>query len=695
MKFASDFSTIHIFGLPVGASVEDVIKLLEGLGFSISQSCVQLKSLGSAGPVAEVKVEDPKFAQDIINKFDQDSWRDTNCGLSIKSVSGKASSAGNLTNKLRMSSVTCTWYAPSRVAWLQYRSPDIAFRAEKTLKANPKILKRKIECSIQHPPRYARRDRIWSIRVGNLDVLTRQSHFYRLLTGEEKPHKVVLGEPSYSLSDTGAASTIESILRSKGDLESFQYHAVLGSVKLKATATFMDRSQAVKAVQSLNNQKLEELGNSKLFVAHLISVKYSVLNIIFDSIGPQLGQLRDGIWQSGHVHLKSYPSMDITKPLTTIRLFGEDSKRVAEAKSALEKLLAGSIVMNGETTVWDPFFCTSAAMAYLEQLSNESKLYIHRDMRKSHLVIYGGCPNDQAVAQQSLVSKVESLGRLTHTIILNSELLPRAMKGGWRRIKERFGEASVLDISCQPKKILIRGSAEEFQLAEGLLLQIQSASKDPEQTQDEIVCPVCWDEATEPLRMPCGHNYCRECFSLQVSSVNSSSFPVRCCGDEGKCLHIFGLDELNTMMSHAAFEKLLDSSFDAYVRAHPQDFQHCPTPDCPNVYRIRADGSIFFCSACLMPICATCNVISHDDMSCAEFKYLSSEGNKAFEAWKKENDVRNCPKCSSPIEKSFGCNHMECLHCKAHICWFCMDVFDQSSECYRHMHSVHTQIYAG
>jgi hypothetical protein len=691
VKFASDFSTIHISGLPVGASAEVVVKLLEDLGFSVSKSCVLVRSIGNAGPVAEVKIEDPMFAKAATNKFEEDSKRGRHRGLSIRPVLGNVST-GALANRLRMSSVICTWYAPSRVAWLQYREARAVSRAMEVLEASPRILNRKIECTMQSPPPFSMHSPIWSIRVGNLDVLTNEGHFNRILTGVNRPHKVVIGRPSHPLSEAEAAKMVESTLQGKGDLESFQYQATAGSVKLKATATFMDRGQAVDAVQSLNNHKLEALGNSKLFVSHLISVKYPVLNVICDLIGTDLGRLRDDIWQRGHVHLKSYPSMDPTKPLTTIRIFGEDSKCVAEANDALKKLLAGSIVLNGESTVWDPFFTTPAALDYLKQESNDHKLYVHRDIRKSYLLLYGGSANDRTAVQQALIAKVESLQQLTHKIVLTSELLPKAMKGGWRRIKERFSEAAALDISRQPKTIVIQGSATDFQLARALLLQNESTSTEAKDSQEDNMCPVCWDEAVEPLKMPCGHIYCKDCFHLQASSADDSSFPVRCCGAEGKCSRIFSLDELKMMLSPAALEKLLVTSFETFVRTHPKNFQHCPTPDCPNIYRITKNSSVIPCSGCLFAICTTCNVISHDGMSCAEFTYLDSEENKASEAFMKETDTRKCPKCSTLIQKTCGCNHMECACCKTHICWFCMRIFDASTECYNHMQSVHHQI---
>lgn len=46
---------------------------------------------------------------------------------------------------------------------------------------------------------------------------------------------------------------------------------------------------------------------------------------------------------------------------------------------------------------------------------------------------------------------------------------------------------------------------------------------------------------------------------------------------------------------------------------------------------------------------------------------------EATEKWIGSNS-RPCPSCSVPIEKSEGCNHMQCAHCRAKFCWACMRV---------------------
>jgi hypothetical protein len=655
---------------------------LAGLGFQAPECSVLVKSLGEEGSVAEVKIEDPTFAKAVTRKFESQQDKSTKSNISIKSMIGNAAN-GALANRLQLSTVTCTWYKPSRPAWLVYRSGTDAMNAKQALESQT-ILQRSPMCSLQPGGRRL----AVTLQVGNLDVRTQKRDLYAVLTGSLNPEKITLGDPSYPLSDTETSENIKSLLRRKGVLESFQWHVLPGNSKIKATATFTDRDEAAEAVRSLNNTALRSLGNTKLFVGHVISVKYNVPNAIMDAINRDIDQLRENIWQSGHVHLKSYPQTELAKPISAVRVFGENIKHVAEAKAAMEKMLAGTVVTDGDSALWDPYFLNGKSLTYLNELSRNHNLYVHRDARKSHLLIYGGSPTSRLEVERVLVAKIRTLRQLTHTIILTPELLTRAMQGGMRRLKGRFGTAVTLNVAVHPKVISIAGSVAEVQEAQALLLE------DSCPTQEADDCVVCWTEATEALNTSCGHIYCRECFASQASSASNGDIPVRCYGNECKCLKIFSINELKIMLSHAAFEELLEASFDTYIRTHPKDFQHCPTPDCPQVYRITKTGETFLCSTCLTPICTTCNVVAHDGMTCEEYKDLNSEGTKAFQKWKKENDVRDCPNCKTAIEKSYGCNHMECKQCSTHICWFCMKIFGASGECYAHMEKIHRNIYA-
>jgi len=61
--------------------------------------------------------------------------------------------------------------------------------------------------------------------------------------------------------------------------------------------------------------------------------------------------------------------------------------------------------------------------------------------------------------------------------------------------------------------------------------------------------------------------------------------------------------------------------------------------------------------------------------------------------WAAMNGVKKCPSCQVWLEKTEGCNHMEC-RCGAHICWKCMGVFP-ANEIYRHLGEVHGGAFDG
>jgi hypothetical protein len=211
------------------------------------------------------------------------------------------------------------------------------------------------------------------------------------------------------------------------------------------------------------------------------------------------------------------------------------------------------------------------------------------------------------------------------------------MQGGMRQLKEKFGTAVTLNISANPKTISVAGSMSDLHKARKSLLEEYTLSQEADD------CVVCWTEATNALHTSCGHVYCKDYFASQAASAGDGDIPLRCHGDEDKCLHIFSISDLKEMLGHTAFEELLEMSFDIHIRTHPKDFQYCPTPDCPQVYCITASGENLVCSTCLASICTTCRV-PHNGMTCEEYKDLSSEGTKAFQRWGKGKRCERLPK---------------------------------------------------
>ena len=207
-----------------------------------------------------------------------------------------------------------------------------------------------------------------------------------------------------------------------------------------------------------------------------------------------------------------------------------------------------------------------------------------------------------------------------------------------------------------------------------------------------VTCEICWCDAEDPYTTPCSHVYDRDCFLNQCLSSDDKDFPIKCLGAAGSCRTAFSFHDLEAALTRDQLDKLLERSFRSYIRTHPTKHQYCPTADCDQIYEVRENGEIFTCARCFTSICTTCGAVSHEGLTCGQYKEAVL-GEDAFAEWKKANDARDCPKCGSVIQKAEGCNHMQCKACDAHICWACMQVFDTSGLTYEHLQRTHSGFY--
>jgi hypothetical protein len=201
------------------------------------------------------------------------------------------------------------------------------------------------------------------------------------------------------------------------------------------------------------------------------------------------------------------------------------------------------------------------------------------------------------------------------------------------------------------------------------------------------VCPVCFTEASVPTILTCGHTWCTSCLeSYLVSAVENKAFPLTCLGDDASCTERISIILAKKILSGEDFASLCDASFWSYVHARGDQFHHCPTPDCAQVYRAVSGGVILQCPSCLVRICSGCHAEAHDGLTCEE---RDRAEDKLYHEWAATHDVKNCPGCKTPIERSEGCNHMTCIKCQTHICWQCLATFPKGDGIYEHMREKH------
>jgi len=119
----------------------------------------------------------------------------------------------------------------------------------------------------------------------------------------------------------------------------------------------------------------------------------------------------------------------------------------------------------------------------------------------------------------------------------------------------------------------------------------------------------------------------------------------------------------------------------------------CPNPKCGRALRLTsttaAAGSllanaglgkarglapIFICD-CGTSLCGACGGESHLGVTCSAVDSYVKQMGKLDEMMANMNwigqNTRGCPSCHYPIQKSGGCNHMNCQQCRYYFCWEC------------------------
>ncbi|KAI4691050.1 uncharacterized protein J4E88_002527 [Alternaria novae-zelandiae] len=521
-----------------------------------------------------------------------------------------------------------------------------------------------------------------SLQIGNLDLNTNEAGLRRFLP-YPPPTKVTWGPHSHNLTAKQLEERAITQLRSHGTLiEECIPHPQKGGSRTKIIAKFSEAEAARNAVTPL------------------VSIKLSVSSRILAAIGPQLDPLVDQIWRTDYVQIKSYKTLG--KQYTQVRIFGQSREPVAKAKSAVEKLLAGQIATDGHGPITDPFYFRPSSKNFLNDLGASHGVFIHQDSRRSVLRLYGDHMGIERV-ESALVAKCAELREQSHTVILHPEALAFALKGGFRNVVAALGKDKVkLDIINTPKRIIVEGSAEDAVQVQKILasctsssLETQTAGLSNSEDDGELLCPVCFTPPEDPIKTFCSHAYCNSCLVSQCTFADS--FPVKCLGEDAVCDAPLYLSDVKKVLSGTEYDDLLQTSLTSYLRSRPTEFHYCSTPDCDRFYRISSaeNPRIFDCDGCLTSICTSCHQGPHDGHTCETNKALmraAMEEDEKLTKWKKDHDVRDCPKCGVPIEKADGCNHMTCTSCQAHICWFCMKTLSSGGETYNHMQSVHSGV---
>ena len=192
------------------------------------------------------------------------------------------------------------------------------------------------------------------------------------------------------------------------------------------------------------------------------------------------------------------------------------------------------------------------------------------------------------------------------------------------------------------------------------------------------MCQICYEDDVVMLGMPCGHEFCKECWKdFCANAILEGPACVRKTCPQAKCTEVVTEEEV----AEAAPELL--AKFESYqLRSFVESSaltRWCPGRGCEKVacassaIAMEQEGCVARCDTCEICFCIACGEEPHAPTNCKELARWNEKCLNESETanWILAN-TKSCPKCSSRIEKNQGCNHMTCQRCKYEFCWICM-----------------------
>jgi ariadne-1 len=269
-------------------------------------------------------------------------------------------------------------------------------------------------------------------------------------------------------------------------------------------------------------------------------------------------------------------------------------------------------------------------------------------------------------------------------------------------------------------------------------LPAATQKKDFDTEEVTYTCQICFESdlsKNKMFAMPCGHEYCLDCWStsitIKIEEEGPSCIMAKCL--HNNCDDFITEEEVERFTPHL-LPKFISYQLDSYVHGQIKS-RWCPGPGCENIVTVSGSNLLSnttmstFCDACKTSFCFGCGEEPHLPLICRDIKnwndrYQSVRQEEArrqevrrqerleavrSSSWRRfvtdtieqeqhgdavvqmmasygeqkelKRDVKDlplflhCPSCKVIIEKDGGCNHMTCSICFHEFCWSCKEDF--------------------
>ncbi|KAI1756079.1 hypothetical protein F4782DRAFT_484714 [Xylaria castorea] len=679
LSLPSEYSSVRLDGLAANTTTADVISILEDLGHDIEIDGLRIKAMPQSPTSlcsAYISTPDLEFSKTLSASLIDAPYRNLKAVPVPPRLPPWASTRRARCNKLKL-----RWSSPRSECYLFFNSYATALRVSGKFNSGKyKVLDTRIHCD---EPLLGSTDGLYPVMLSGLPYRCNAEMVEVSITADyDSPLHIVVQRRSAWKRNT--VTSIKELLDGVGPIEFMTEPYEHNGGYWIASAHFEQDCDAQEAARVIEKRSYKLPYDVNLTAKLLYNSTFKVSKEVYHHVEQRLQDCLEEL-DAPRVNVKCRDTC------TVLRLDSCSSEEVAKCANAIEDIVAGDVVEGKDgNPFWVPqLACNGPASKVLKEIQQHHGVLLLPNRSKREVRCFGDSWKRMAVQEDVVRSLTKDVER-RHTIDIDNAGFSWLCKIGLGLLKAVVGDkVASLNVTSNPKKLIITGSDEEYGQILALLEMSNISFAVKEARSEEESCNICFTPADGPVVLGCGHTYCTDCFKgLCRNSTTQADMSVACTGAEDKCKNAIPLREIQAHVDPSTFEQLLESSFSMYIARRPSQFHYCPTPDCGYIYRpasASASSSWHMCLKCLQRICRSCHA-NHDGRRCGEYR-----ASQAFEAYKHENrsSVKDCPKCKTTVEKIDGCNHMKCGGCNVHLCWVCLQTFEESRACYAHMSEIH------
>ena len=189
---------------------------------------------------------------------------------------------------------------------------------------------------------------------------------------------------------------------------------------------------------------------------------------------------------------------------------------------------------------------------------------------------------------------------------------------------------------------------------------------------NENICPICFNKISnlEIIYLShCGHVVHEFCFLKYFNDeITIGKTSITCI--EYECNQEVNLRDFLYMISPKMLSKLESNSLKFFSKTHPDEVQYCFTPNCQYFCIQDPCKNDFNCPNCSIRYCVKCKKEYHHKLDCMKGETQTENEITKFKNYVDKNNLKQCGKCKSWVEKSSGCDYILCL-CGNTFCFIC------------------------